>query len=146
MTDDPVEVRRRLWLWDARFRVDMDPGAAVDALGGAIGEHPVVGLAAVAAGLVLVLVAPFLLLAVEVALLVVLTVAAVLTRFVLRRPWMVEARRRRDSVVLRQWQVRGFRRAGRAQRQLAALAENGGELPPSGNYDPDEGPSGSGVR
>lgn len=135
-----IEVRRRVWAWDVQVRGDVDGSTLFEALGNAIGEHPIAGLTFIAGGLVLMFALPFLLLAVEVAALLTVTAVVVGSRVVLRRPWVVEARYRRNKAVIGRWDVQGFRRAGVARDQIRQLVADGQRPPVSGPYDPDNPP------
>lgn len=136
-----IEVRRRVWAWDARRRGDIGADSILDGIGDAIGEHPVAALGFVAIGVVGAVALPFLLLAVELAVVLVATIGVVVTRVVLRRPWRVEARFRSNGSVCGRWAVHGFRAAGRARDQLQRRVDRDVPLPPDGPYDPEAPPA-----
>ncbi len=121
--------------------MDAHPGEAIEAV--LTGIDDLAGLALLPLLLVLAIIValtlPFLLLAVELALVAVAAVLFVLLRVLLRRPWIVEAWRGSGDVAERvgAWAVVGWRRAGRAVDEVARRLEVGEPLPPEGRWDPD---------
>jgi hypothetical protein len=123
---DPSGKRWRVgirWLpWPLRFRGDarLDP-AAVDWLPFELSAGGGVTLLAIVVGVILLLTValPVVIFAVEVVVLVVLAVAGLVGRVILRRPWTIVARSDRDEV--RQWRVTGW---GAAQAAVDDIARS----------------------
>ena len=83
----------------------------------------VLGLAvAIATILLFVLVIPAIVFVAELAAVLVLAIGAGLSRVLLRRPWLVEARAGGEAL---QWNVVGWRASGRAVKTIATAIERG---------------------
>ena len=97
-----------------------DIGDFVAAADGSVGGILVAIALAVLAVLVFTLLWPLVALAAEIVLLVVLFLAGLAGRVLLRRPWRVVARSRSPERIERAWHVRGWRASGAA---IAAIEE-----------------------
>lgn len=92
----------------------------LDAGDGCGDELPVVGvlIAVVVGVLTLVMLTPMVLFGLEVLLIVLVIVPTAVARFVLRRPWRVEAQS--SDGQRREWRVKGYQDAGRLRDTLQA--------------------------
>lgn len=148
MAKGDVVVRRRLLHWRPRWRgprwrdsidtTDLDTSSGgggsgiFDFLDDLIGAVVVIVLVAV----LLATVVPVIVLAVEILLVLMATAVVLGWRMATRQPWTVEAIEDGSGRTLGTWQVRGWRRAGRARDELQRSADHGAELPPDGLYEP----------
>jgi hypothetical protein len=123
----PVEVSDRIGhRWRRRPKAD-GLGDSLELLD-AGADIPIVGVVAAGIGVVVFLVVlviwfpPLILIGFEIVLFVVLFIGGVFARFVLRRPWRVEAR---SGAERRHWFVQGFRAAGRHRDEIARRLRHG---------------------
>ncbi len=110
------------WSWDDFLGLDDITPAAI-----------LIALAVAVAGVLLFLVVwPLVALAVELVLLLVLFLAGVAGRLLLRRPWRVRAETTTRPVATLEWQVVGWRASGRLLDEVASSIQAGGEPPSPG--------------
>jgi hypothetical protein len=99
--------------------LDLGHGCADDDLGAVVALAVVLGLMA----LIVAFGGPVLLLGIDLAWFIVVLLLGAFSRFVLRRPWSVEAVA--DDGTRREWKVKGYRDAGRLRDALAGEFSRG---------------------
>ncbi len=126
------QTRRFGWAWKRRGNIPAEAVATVgQGLGSVdLGEGVLVVVAALAAVLVLI---PLLFFGVELIVLGVLLAAALVSRVVLRRPWLIEARSSDPLSPGRrlEWRVGGWRKSGKLIDRVVSDLGAGREPPQS---------------